>query len=119
MAALPPPGADVTGEFAGTLAHRVVIEALSDLRTDSGLADGSWEPIANCRAAIVAEGVGAEAEGMAFSVMPRVRVVIRNRPRIAVQQRLRWRGRLFMIRNVHEDPRQPERLELRCEEVRT
>lgn len=105
-------------EFAGTLTQQIQIEALNEDRTESGLTSSTWIPVFRCRSCVVPEGAGAEAEGMAFSGMPRMRFLVRRSLAVAVQQRVRWRGRFFMIRQVYEDPRQPERIELRCEEIR-
>lgn len=105
-------------EFAGTLTERIVVEELSGERTDSGLALGRWIPIAECRARAAPDGTGRKAEGMAFSGMPRLRFLIRTIHVVAVGQRVKWRGRQFMIRQVLEDPRRADRQELGCEEVR-
>ena len=105
-------------EFAGTLKERVVIERPTDLRTPSGLQTAGWEQVARCLAAIVAEGAGTEAEAMTLSAMARFRVTIRKRGGIQVGQRLTWGARTMLIRQCIDDPRFPERLLLRCEEMR-
>jgi head-tail adaptor len=56
---------------------------------------------------------------MAFSAMPKLRVTIRRRPGIAIDQRIRWQTRTLMIRQLLDDPRYADRLTLRCEEART
>ena len=105
-------------EFAGTLKERVRIERPVDLRTESGLQQAGWEPVVNCLAAIVAEGAGPEAEAMALSAMPRFRVTIRWRQGIAVGQRLIWGKRVMLVKQRIDDPTLPDRILLRCEEVR-
>ena len=105
-------------EFAGTLRERIAIERPLAERTASGLSTGGWEHVASCSAAIRPEGNGPEAEAMSFSAMPRFRVTLRRRRELAVDQRLRWGDRHLMIRQIIDDPRTPDRLELRCEEVR-
>jgi head-tail adaptor len=105
-------------EFAGTLKERIIIERPTDLRTASGLQAAGWEPVARCLAAIVAEGAGAEAEAMALSAMPRFRVTIRRRDGIAVGQRITWGGRAMLIKQRVDDPKLPDRILLRCEEMR-
>ena len=105
-------------EFAGTLNERILIERPTDLRTDSGLQQAGWEPVATCLAAIVAEGAGTEAEAMALSAMPRFRVTIRLRDGIGVGQRVTWRDRSMLVKQRIDDPRRPDRIELRCEELR-
>lgn len=106
-------------EFAGTLRERIAIERPVTRRTATGLQEAGWEPVASCLAAIMLEGVGPESEGQALSAMPRLRVTIRRRGGIAIDQRIRWRSRTMMIRQLLDDPRTPDRLTLRCEEVRS
>ena len=108
----------MSGEFAGALKQRVTIERPTLLRTASGLQEVGWEPVATCLAAIVAEGVGAEAEAMALSASPRFRVTIRARDGISVGQRVIWGERVMLVRQRIDDPRSPERIILRCEEMR-
>lgn len=105
-------------EFAGTLKERISIERPADLRTASGLQSAGWEPVARCLAAIVAEGAGAEAEAMALSAMPRFRVTIRKRDGIAVGQRISWGERAMLVKQRIDDPKLPDRILLRCEEMR-
>jgi head-tail adaptor len=105
-------------EFAGTLRERVRIERPVALRTVGGLQEAGWEEVVRCLAEIVPEGVGAEAEAMSLSAMPRYRVTIRVREGISVGQRVSWKGRAMLVRQRIDDPRLPDRIMLRCEEVR-
>ena len=105
-------------EFAGTLKERVVIERPAVLRTELGMQAAGWEMVAICLAAIVAQGAGAEAEAQALSAMSRFRVTIRARDGIAVGQQVRWRTRVLAVRQRIDDPTTPDRIVLRCEEVR-
>lgn len=105
-------------EFAGTLRERIRIERPVDLRTTSGLQQPGWELVASCFAAIAADGAGPEAEAMSLSAMPRFRVTIRWRDGVAVGQRVSWGGRKMMVRQRIDDPKLPDRILLRCEEVR-
>lgn len=105
-------------EFAGTLRERITIERPSTERTEMGLRAGGWEIVAWCLAAIEPEGVGAEREAMALSAMPRFRVAIRPRDGIAIDQRILWGARILMIRQLLDDPRQRDRIVMRCEEGR-
>jgi head-tail adaptor len=105
-------------EFAGRLRERVVIEAPMGERNAIGAQLPSWEVVARCLAMVAPEGVGAEAEGQALSAMARFRVTIRVRDGIKVGQRLRWAGRLLSIRQRIDDPALPDRITLRCEEMR-
>ncbi|HXG81551.1 MAG TPA: head-tail adaptor protein [Sphingomicrobium sp.] len=108
----------MSNEFAGTLNERIIIERPADLRTASGLQTAGWEPVARCLAAIVAEGVGPEAEAQALSAMPRYRVTIRWREGISVGQRLLWGDRAMLVKQRIDDPRLRDRIMLRCEEMR-
>lgn len=105
-------------EFAGSLTERIAVEQLSDERTESALALANWSPIAECRARVAPDGTGPDGEGMALSALPRLRFLIRTNRSVAVGQRVKWRGRTFMIRRVLDDPRCADRLELGCEELR-
>ena len=105
-------------EFAGSLKQRVTIERPTLLRTAGGLQEAGWERVATCLAGIVAEGVGAEAEAQALSANPRFRVTIRARDGIAVGQRVMWSERVMLVRQRIDDPATPDRILLRCEEMR-
>lgn len=105
-------------EFAGALRERIIIERPSSQRTSMGLQTEGWETVCRCLAAIEPEGVGAEKEAMALSAMPRFRVAIRPRDGIAIDQRILWGKRTLMVRQLFDDPRQRDRIVMRCEEVR-
>lgn len=109
----------MSGEFAGSLRERVIIERQISERTSIGVQASGWEVVARCLASVVPEGAGPEAEAMALSAMPRFRVTIRKREGVAIDQRLRWGDRVLMIRQMLDDPRLGDRHLLRCEEVRT
>jgi head-tail adaptor len=106
-------------EFAGTLRQRIRVERPVATRTATGVQESGWEPVATCLAAIELEGVGPQSEGQALSAMPKLRVTIRRRQGIAIDQRIRWGARTLMVRQLLDDPRRPDRLTLRCEEART
>lgn len=108
----------MSGEFAGTLKERILIERPTAERTATGLQTAGWEPVARCLAAIEPEGVGPEAEAQALSAMPRFRVSIRWREGVAIDQRIRWGQRTLMVRQLLDDPRRRERIVMRCEEAR-
>jgi SPP1 family predicted phage head-tail adaptor len=108
----------MSGEFAGTLRERVVIERPVSLRNAMGLQEPGWEEVCRCLAAVALESVGAEAEAQALSSMPKYRVTIRQRDGIALDQRVRWNGRSLRVRQLLDDPRTKDRIVMRCEEVR-
>lgn len=105
-------------EFAGTLRERITLQRPVETRSDAGLWESDWETYADCLAAVTLEGAGPESEGMSLSAMPRFRVVVRVRDGIAIDQRVGWRGRVLMIRQVLLDPKARDRITLKCEEVR-
>lgn len=108
----------MSGEFAGTLRERIAIERPVSLRNEMGLQVPGWEPVCRCLASVALESVGAESEAQALSAMPRYRVTIRTREGIALDQRIHWKGRMLMVRQLLDDPRDRDRIAMRCEEVR-
>lgn len=108
----------MSGEFAGTLRERIVIERPVSLRNTMGLQEPGWDEVCRCLAAVALETVGAESEGQALSAMPKYRVTIRQRDGISLDQRVRWNGRSLMVRQLLDDPRTKDRIIMRCEEVR-
>lgn len=108
----------MSAAFAGSLSEQIVIERASGSRDALGLQQVGWELVARCRASIVQEGFGSEAEGQVLSAMSRFRVTIRRRDGIAIDQRVRWRERVLMVRQLNDDPRFKDRITLRCEELR-
>jgi head-tail adaptor len=108
----------MSSEFAGTLRERVVIERPISLRNAMGLQEPGWEQVCRCLASVALESVGAESEAQALSAMPKYRVAIRRRDGIAIDQRIGWSGRKLMVRQLLDDPRQRDRIVMRCEEVR-
>ena len=84
-----------------------------------GLLEPGWEVVCRCLASVILEGVGPEAEAQVLSAMPRFRVTIRRRDGIAIDQRVSWKDRRMMVRQLLEDPRSKDRVTMRCEEVRS
>jgi head-tail adaptor len=105
-------------EFAGTLRERIVIEAPISVRNAMGLQEPGWEQVCRCLAAVELETIGPESEGQALSSMPKYRVTIRQRDGIGLDQRVTWKGRSLMVRQLLDDPRTKDRIVMRCEEVR-
>ena len=106
-------------EFAGTLRERIAIEAPVGSRTAMGVQQSEWQQVCRCLAAVELEGAGPESEGQTLSAMPKYRVTIRKRDGIAIDQRISWRGRVMMVRQMLDDPRARDRIVMRCEEVRS
>ena len=105
-------------EFAGTLSERIVIERPVGSRTAMGVQQSEWTQVCRCLAAVELEGAGAESEAQALSAMPKYRVTIRKREGVAIDQRISWRGRMMMVRQMLDDPRTRDRIVMRCEEGR-
>lgn len=108
----------MTVEFTGKLRERVTLEMRILEQNDGGPQAGSYQPMAEVFAAVVLEGAGPEAEAAALSAMPRYRVTIRVGPQVQPGDRVRWGDRVLAVRQSLFDPRQADRLILRCEEVR-
>jgi head-tail adaptor len=108
----------MSGEFAGTLSERILIEQLSTERDPSGLQQSAWATVCTCSASIVIDGVGVQTQGQALSAMNQYRVTIRRRDDIALDQRISWGPRKLMVRQLLDDPLAKDRLTMRCDEVR-
>ena len=105
-------------EFAGTLRERIVIEKPVSSRNALGLQEPGWEEVCRCLAAVAPDGIGPQSEAQALSAMPLYRVTIRQREGVAIGQRISWKGRRLMVRQLLEDPRLKDRMIMRCEKVR-
>ena len=105
-------------EFAGTLTERVIIERPIGARTAMGVQTSEWQQVCRCLASVQLEGAGVESEAQALSSMPKYRVTIRQRDGISIDQRIAWRGRMLMVRQMLDDPRSRDRIVMRCEEAR-
>lgn len=105
-------------EFAGTLRERVLIERPISSRNDMGLQEPGWEAVCRCLASVALQSVGPQSEAQALSAMPMYRVTIRWREGIGLDQRITWRGRTLMVRQLLDDPTANDRIAMRCEEVR-
>lgn len=109
----------MSGEFAGALSERILIERPSAERDPTGLQQAVWEKVCECRASVRLESVGPQAQGQVLSAMPRYRVTIRRRDdAIALDQRISWRDRKMLVRELRDDPAMKDRINMRCDEVR-
>ena len=109
----------MSGEFAGTLNERILVERATSARNAMGLQEAGWERVCRCLASVAIDSVGQEAEAQALSAMPKYRVTIRKRDGIAIDQRISWNGRRMMVRQLLDEPKAKDRIVLRCEEVRS
>lgn len=106
-------------EFAGTLRTRVEIWEDTADRNASGLTAGLWTRVARCLARVEPDGFGALEEGMTLSALQRFRVTMRSREDVAVGQQVRTGSQRLVIRQVQVDGSKPDRVVLRCEELRS
>src|SRR5436305_632660 len=100
MAALSQTAARMSGEFTGTLRERILIDRPISTRSEMGLQEPGWEQVCRCLARVVLESIGPESEAQALSAMPRFRVIIRPRDGIALDQRITWKRRKMMVRQL-------------------
>ncbi len=101
-------------ELAGALAERVAVETWVDVRDDAGASVGHWQAIGPAWAAIVPDG-GGGVVGEARRSRRRWRVTLRAPTDVALTSRLIWNGQILAVLAVEADPRQRDRVMLRCE----
>jgi head-tail adaptor len=104
--------------FAGSLRERIRIERPGTQRDLEGRLHPGWYEAAACFAAVAPDGTGSDVQGMALSAMPRFEIRLRTIEAAEVGNRIVWKGRRLLIRQRVDDPRQPGRLVLKCEEMR-
>lgn len=105
-------------ELSGTLIERVAIERFVDLRDDAGATIGHWASAGSAWAAITPDSSGNAApvfDGEARRTRRRWRVTLRAPAAVGLTSRLVWRGQWLAVLSVADDPRRPDRVELRCE----
>lgn len=101
-------------ELSGTLVQRVGIQTWVDLRDDAGAAAGYWQAAGAAYAAISADGGGAVV-GEARRSQRRWRVTLRAPVAVSLTSRLLWNGAVLAVLAVENDPRQADRVVLRCQ----
>ncbi|MBC7520236.1 MAG: head-tail adaptor protein [Sandarakinorhabdus sp.] len=104
-------------DFAGGLRERVAVETWIDARGDDGASVGFWQPRGAVHAAVVPDAAsgarGVEAEARRSTL--RWRVTMRPVADIGLASRLIWGSHILVVLGVDSDPRQPDRIVLRCE----
>lgn len=104
----------MTDELAGTLTARVAIETWVPARDDAGADAGHWQAVGPAYAAIVPDG-GGGIGGEARRSRRRWQVTMRAPAAVSLTSRLIWNGDILAVLAVESDPRQPDRIRLRCE----
>lgn len=108
----------MSGEFAGRLRERVLIEQRQGNRDLLAGATGQYAYAGEAWAALMPLMPGDASEAGALSAMPRWQVTMRKREGIGPGTRLTWRRKYLAVRGVMNDPREPAQILLTCEEVR-
>ncbi len=108
----------MTGELAGALRERVIIETRLDNRDSLAGARGKYAYSGEAWVSMMPLVPGNLTLADAQSAMPRWQVTMRKREGIDPRVRLTWRGRYLAVRSVISDPREPAYLIATCEEIR-
>ena len=108
----------MSGEFAGTLRERVVIESRIHGRDSHAGAVGGFAYDGQVWAAVSPLMPADMTRADALSAMPRWRVTLRKREGLGPGTRLTWRGKYLAVRAALSDPQTPAQMQLTCEEVR-
>ncbi|MBJ7253398.1 MAG: head-tail adaptor protein [Sphingomonadaceae bacterium] len=108
----------MSGEFAGTLRERVVIETRLGNRDSRAGAVGNYRYDGQAWAAVSPLMPADLTRGDALSALPRWRVTLRKREGVGIGTRLTWRGKYLAVRAALSDPQTPAQMHLTCEEVR-
>jgi SPP1 family predicted phage head-tail adaptor len=108
----------MSGEFAGTLRERVVIETRLSTRDSRAGAVGNYRYDGQTWAAVSPLMPADLASADALSALPRWRVTIRKREGVGLGTRLTWRGKYLAVCGALSDPQTPAQMQLTCEEVR-
>jgi head-tail adaptor len=108
----------MSGEFAGGLRERIVLETRLGSRDEKAGATGRYSYDGETWAALMPMMPANLTSANALSAMPRWQVTIRKREGIGLATRLTWRGKYLAVRGLLSDPRQPAQIVLTCEEVR-
>ncbi len=108
----------MSGEFAGTLRERVIIEQRAEGRDNLGGAAPKYAYGGEAWAALSPLASADLTLADALSAMPRWHVTMRKREGVDLRSRLTWRGKYLAVRSVVSDPREPAIMVLACEELR-
>jgi len=107
----------MSGELAGTLRERIVIEHRIGERDAYAGAVGKYRYDGQAWAAVSPLMPGDLTRADALSALPRWQVTMRKREGFGMATRLTWRGKYLAVRSLVSDPSFPARMQLVCEEV--
>ena len=108
----------MSGEFAGALRERIIIEKRLGNRDVRAGASGSYGYDGAAWVSVTPLIPGDVTQADALSFMPRWRVIMRKRENIGPWTRLLWRGRYLAVRSVISDPSEPSQMVMTADEVR-
>ena len=108
----------MSGEFAGALRERVVIETRLGTRDSRAGAVGNYRYDGQVWAAVSPLIPADLTRADVLSAMPRWRVTLRKREGVGLGTRLTWRVKYLAVRAALSDPQTPAQMQLTCEEVR-
>ncbi len=108
----------MSGEFAGTLRERIIVENRIGNRDGYAGAVGTYRNDGQAWAAVSPLGPSDLTRADALSARPRWQVTMRKREGLGMGTRLTWRGKYLAVRSLASDPSFPARMQLVCEEVR-
>lgn len=101
--------------LAGALRERVAIETWVEARDDAGSDAGYWRAERSVFAAVAPDAAAKAVEGEARRSTRRWRVTLRAPVAVSLTSRLIWQSRILAVLAVDDDPRQPDRVVVRCE----
>lgn len=107
----------MTGELAGALRERVILEKRLGGRDMLGGGNGRYAHLGEAWAAISPLAPGDFTAGESIRASQRWRVILRARSGIDADVRLIWRGWTLAVRGVICDPRDAAQMILTCEEM--
>jgi head-tail adaptor len=108
----------MSGEFAGALRERIIIEKRSATRDAGARAHGGYGYDGAAWASVMPLILGDLTQADSLSALPRWRVIMRKREDIGPWSRLVWRRKYLMVRGVVSDPAEPSQMVITADEVR-
>lgn len=107
----------MSGELAGALDQRVVVQRREEARDDLGAPGGAWGPVATLWARIAPLAPAPWGGGDRPAAPARWRATVRGAADVRPGDALDWRGARLLVRTVLADPAWPDRLLLDLEQM--